>query len=474
MAAYLPHASAEAEHRVGTLHLERAQTFDGFGGIVRRAEGGQAHVAFSAEAEAHAGGADESGLVEEPVKESPGRGVGGHAHPEVGGVAAAVDLKAHAAQSIGDACAVGQVAVDDLLRFPPALFAVDGLGGALHDVGAAVVLGALAAVPEGIEADLAARAVIDADGVGHDGVGAAQAGETGGLGVAAEFHGHFLRAVDLVDAVGHVVLADEGLVGGVIEDEAAFAAGVVHPGGQRIAAEHRACGVVGIAQVDDVRAGEGEVRHEVVFPRAGQIDEAVPALFGQFSGTAGHDVGIHIDGVDRVHDRHRAVLGKEFLKIAQVAFGPVADEDLVRLEAHAARGVVLRHDGLAQEGIALLRPVAVEARGRAHLVHGLVESRDDGGDEGAAHVADAKADDAPFRVFLAEGGDLAGDVGKEVLTFQTAEVGIDAQHVRSSLTQKARLQRPWRPGRSYRRDYRPCPRRCAARRRAAPRPRCGR
>ena len=48
----------------------------------------------------------------------------------------------------------------------------------------------------------------------------------------------------------------------------------------------------------------GQRRHEVVRRGAGQVDEplVVPLLIG-IAGVAGHDVGVDVDGIDRVAAR---------------------------------------------------------------------------------------------------------------------------------------------------------------------------
>ena len=60
---------------------------------------------------------------------------------------AAVAGKAHALDAGTDAGRIGHIGRDGGVDLFLPLWAVDGLGGTLHDVGAAVVLGALAALP---------------------------------------------------------------------------------------------------------------------------------------------------------------------------------------------------------------------------------------------------------------------------------------------------------------------------------------
>ena len=70
-------------------------------------------------------------------------------------------------------------------------------------------------------------------------------------------HGHFFGAGDLEDAVRHLAvrILDEGFVGRIIDDEGPVAAGIVHPGSQGIPVQHRARGIVGLAQHHGIQAG---------------------------------------------------------------------------------------------------------------------------------------------------------------------------------------------------------------------------
>ena len=75
-------------------------------------------------------------------------------------------------------------------------------------------------------------------------------------------------------------------------------------------------------------------------------------------------------------------------------------------------------DGLPQEGVALLRAVAVEALKGAHLVHRLVHRLDDRGGQGTGHVADGQLDDLGLGVGGRIGGDPPGDLREEIAAGQ--------------------------------------------------------
>ena len=91
-----------------------------------------------------------------------------------------------------------------------------------------------------------------------------------------------------------------------------------------------------------------------------KVYEAAPAAVGQHASAAVDHVRVDVDRIARVGHRHDAVARIYVAEIAEVALGAVGDEDLVGGDVDAARGIVVGGHGLAQEGVALLRPVAVE------------------------------------------------------------------------------------------------------------------
>ena len=394
-------------------------------GSLSLAEGGEADVALAAGTKAGAGSGDHVGLPQQLVEEVPGAHAVGGAGPDIGGVLPAGHGEAGGGQALPDDPGVVQVVVDGLLHLSPALGAVHGLSAPLDHIGHSVELGALAAVPQAVEGGAIALQLL-----GDDGIGAAGAGEAGGLGEGAELDGAGAGPLDLKDGMRNGGIGDEGLVGAVVQDDGAGGVGVVHPGLQLGLGGHRAGGIVGEAQVDQVHlllrdgGGEAVVRH------AGHIDQVGPPACCRVvvPGPARHGVGVHIDGVHRVAHRHHVVHTEDVPDVAAVALGAVGDEDLIGGDVHTPGPVVVLGNGLPQEVVALLRAVAVEPLGGGHLVHRPVHGGGDGGGQRPGHVADAQPDQLPVRVGLAVGGHPPGDLGKQIAAGQLVVIGIDVCH----------------------------------------------
>ena len=75
-------------------------------------------------------------------------------------------------------------------------------------------------------------------------------------------------------------------------------------------------------------------------------------------------------------------------------------------------------NGLTQEGIALLRTIAVEALGGAHLVHSLVHGLNYGGNQGAGHIADGQLGDRRLGMGGSIGGNAPGHLRKQIAAGQ--------------------------------------------------------
>ena len=83
-----------------------------------------------------------------------------------------------------------------------------------------------------------------------------------------------------------------------------------------------------------------------------------------------------------------AVQAENFLDIAHIALGAVADKYLVGFNIDASGLIVVFDNGVQQEVVALLRAVAAEAGGFCHFVNSGVEPGNDGFRQRTGHVAD--------------------------------------------------------------------------------------
>ena len=286
----------------------------------------------------------------------------------------------------------------------------------------------MAAVPEGVERVGVAGGIPGDEGLRDDGVGAAGAGEAGGLGETAELDRDVAGALDLVDGVGDCGVADVGLVRAVEEDDSLVLLRVFHPRGELGLGGDGAGRVVREAEVDQVGGDRRHGRHVAVGGRALEVGDALVTAVDVGAGAARHDVGVDVDRVNGVGNREADVVGEDFLDVAAVALRAVGDEDFVGVDLAAAGGVIVLLHGLAQERVTLLRAVALEGGALRHLVGRGMERLDAHRRQRLGDVTDAEADHRLGRIGGDVGADALGDVAKEVGRLELGVVFVDADH----------------------------------------------
>ncbi len=141
--------------------------------------------------------------------------------------------------------------------------------------------------------------------------------------------------------------------------------------------------------------------------------------------TAVHHVGVDIDGIDGVGDRHGVVPAHQLANVARVTLGSVVDKNLIGVKMHAPWQEVVLYDSLSKPQVSLLGPIAVEGLLLSHVVDSLVHGLDDGRAERLRHVADAEADDLGLRMGGLEGIHFLGYVSEEIVLLQLQEMFVD-------------------------------------------------
>ena len=86
-----------------------------------------------------------------------------------------------------------------------------------------------------------------------------------------------------------------------------------------------------------VLRGRGQIDHPVVAPVAGGAP-----------GAPGHDVAVHVDGVDRIHHRDHAIGREDLLDVRGVCLAAVGNANLVGREVYPARRIVVSRDQLGR------------------------------------------------------------------------------------------------------------------------------
>ena len=93
-------------------------------------------------------------------------------------------------------------------------------------------------------------------------------------------------------------------------------------------------------------------------------------------GASSHDVGVHIDRIDRVGDAHDVVCGEDVTDIARVALGTIADKHLLTIQLDATSGKVVSDDGIDEEIVAMFRTIPTESLAIGTFIHSMVHRLD--------------------------------------------------------------------------------------------------
>ena len=398
------------------LFAPSLDALQGFVCLFVAAERGETDIPLARGTEADTGGADDVGTVEQGLEELPGRHAVGAAHPDVGGILAAVALVTESTQRVEHLLGVLHVVVDGGLDLLLALWRVDSLGGSLTDITTAIELGTLTAQPQLVERYAFALKGTDGDLFWNNGIAATYTRESCRFGVGTELDGALAGSADLVDGVRYLRILDVRLIGCIIEDKGIVLQCIVHPLSQFLLGDNRTCGVVGIAEVDDIYGTSlGKIWNKTILCIGGHIAYVGPTPVAIRAATANHHVGVDIDGIDRVGHADEVVPVEQLLEIARVRLCTVVDEDLVDVKMNATRQEVVLQDSFAQEVVTLFRTVATESFGGSHLVDSLVHGLGDGRTQRLGDVANAETDDVGTWVHHLKGVDLLGDVSKQVV-----------------------------------------------------------
>ncbi len=209
-----------------------------------------------------------------------------------------------------------------------------------------------------------------------------------------------------------------------------MAQGIFDPRAELGAGERGSGRIVGETEIDDVGVGDGQGRTEAVFSRARQIFEAAPSAVGQGSASAaGHHVRIDIDGIYGIGHGYAAVRRKDVADVTGVAFGSVADENLVGRDIDASFQIIVDGDGFAEKFIALFRSVAVESIGMALVGGSAAQGFDCGWTDGTCHIANAHPDYVGIGMLTAVVRHFLCYIRKEVGGREKREIVVDFYHI---------------------------------------------
>ena len=127
-------------------------------------------------------------------------------------------------------------------------------------------------------------------------------------------------SLTLVNAVRHVILRNIGFISGIVDDHCTVFVGIVHPYLQLVFGDGSSGGVVGAAQVNDIRCFFWKFRYKVVFCGAGHVDHIAPGAFCRIisAGTSCHNISVHVYRINRVAHCNFVVYTENLLNVSGI------------------------------------------------------------------------------------------------------------------------------------------------------------
>ncbi len=106
----------------------------------------------------------------------------------------------------------------------------------------------------------------------------------------------------------------------------------------------------------------------------------------------GHDIGVDVNGVNRIDDRDSILMTENIQNITAIAFGAVGDKNLIVRDIHALFAVIVFRDCVTKKFVTLLRAVTAEGVPMRELIDRPMHRLDDRGGERFRDVPDAAPD----------------------------------------------------------------------------------
>ena len=157
-----------------------------------------------------------------------------------------------------------------------------------------------------------------------------------------------------------------------------------------------------------------QVCFETAFFIAWQVFQSFIGTIHKLAASAGHDIAVHIHRIYRVCNSYNIGFCKDFLHIAGIALGTVADKDFIRRDIAAPVLEIMLGNGFSQEKIALFGTITAESFHMGHFIYSLVHSFNDSRSQGLGHVPDAQGNNIRIGMCFHIGILLLSHCGKQI------------------------------------------------------------
>ena len=243
-----------------------------------------------------------------------------------------------------------------------------------------------------------------------------QSGKSGCLGKAAKLDGTGFCTFTLIDGYRNIFFCNISFVSSIVDDDCTCFVGIIYPNLKLFFCDRLAGRVVREAQIDDIRSFFWQFRTEIVFCGTRHVDHITPGLTFRIisAGSSCHNVGIHINRVNRITYRNFIIQREYFLNICRIALCTIRYKNLICCDVTSVSFVIILCDRLTQKCIAKIRCITFESLCCSLLINCFVQCFDHGRCDRLCHITDTQTDDLCLWIRCCKCIDFFRDCGKKI------------------------------------------------------------
>ena len=163
----------------------------------------------------------------------------------------------------------------------------------------------------------------------------------------------------------------------VEENDRVVGFGVIDELFQSLFRGHCSRRIVGVAQIQQIDFMVGQGGCKIVLGGNGQVDQTrITTSVIRSPGSARHDIGVDIDGIDRVSHADHVSRTENIENVSGITLRTVRNEDFVSRDLSSATGEIILSDCVPQKVVALLRTITAKRFPFRHFVRSTVHGVD--------------------------------------------------------------------------------------------------
>ena len=196
----------------------------------------------------------------------------------------------------------------------------------------------------------------------------------------------------LIDGMGNILLRDICFMGSIVDDNRPDFICIIYPDLKLVFGQCGTRWIVGITQIDDIRCFFRKFRTEIIFKRTRHVNHIGKCLCYRviLPCSSCHDIGIHINGINRVTYSNFIILAENLLNITAVAFCTVRDKNFICCDITTAAFIIILRNCVPQKVVSQIRRISAECPGIPHLIHCMMQRINNSRSDRLGYISDSQ------------------------------------------------------------------------------------